>query len=1023
MSVKRSNKWVNPNVAKANQLRELLKSKKREEPEQVREQRQERFSAGASENRFMELRDGRDSLMEYYIQQGKMADPKQKYNLGEAPVLVAECMDMCPEFERHEREYQNGLMKFEMIPGTMQVDHQRAVKRFRRSAAGDPPPLPCDVRPPPVLEKTLDYLLDEILSVHGILDSYAFVRDRFRAIRNDLTLQNYRGVEAVTLHEKIARYHIICSHLLCDEEDISLQQEHEQLRKTLQSLIEYYGEMAVRQIEMPNEAEFQAYYILTHPWSNDLVTRCERDLPERVFLDPQVQMALEFRQMMSHSDTSADGALNHYSRVFDILRKPKVSYLFACCAHIEFTPIRRAALGAMQNSYYRDGQGMMVKELVQLLGFDDEADCQRTLNYYEIAVDNVDGELRALIGKYRNDQGKIVPGHFVQDKRVALSPKKSLGLVQAKITPDNATYVKLIAGKKFKFNPSAPAFQTTPSVDKPQAPRSSFSFSAQKPSIPAQTVNRTSTFPPVAQSAPVFPPTSTAVHPSGGSVFQQQHPKQVHKIPPSSTRAVTQQPFTPVVIQQSFTPAIMQPLVPPTNLSFTPSNHHMSQAPILQQPVSDSLSTIAQHVRQVNGQPSNKRRSSLTQQIEPTVKKSALVINPELPLEILAELLDHITAETLSEVYERSQRYNQLTNGFDHLILSQLLDEWIQDLMVESIVYYTNVYQLRQLYEHVFEDLLTDLVASVCKNTKNEMLMQKLRAERLMQFCVIRWQFVVYYNKIKRERDQVLRASFLSALSASALGQHDHASTQSQLLIHETKKMDIDWNFVNSRIKNVIFSALTQTDNSRIKIVCFFMDSKEDPHQMIPSKWFYTCFDRNYASFQKQGLILESNLAIQILTLDTSLKRQQHNSQSSLSGTNAVVLQLQVCHGSQVQYWSKQRELLRKVSDALPVYANVPLLLLYWPTEQLDHLAFQQQLTDVLDSLNNTRPLQFTYIQVLHINLSPQSFDFETAGNMFLEAVQKLVLRAQVEPKLYTDIVECTWFDARSWSIRAFWNF
>ena len=27
----------------------------------------------------------------------------------------------------------------------------RAVKRYRRSAAGDPPPLPCDVRPPQIL--------------------------------------------------------------------------------------------------------------------------------------------------------------------------------------------------------------------------------------------------------------------------------------------------------------------------------------------------------------------------------------------------------------------------------------------------------------------------------------------------------------------------------------------------------------------------------------------------------------------------------------------------------------------------------------------------------------------------------------------------------------------------------------------------------------------------------------------------------------------------------------------------------
>jgi hypothetical protein len=31
------------------------------------------------------------------------------------------------------------------------VDHEKAVKRYRRSAAGDPEPMPCDVRPPSVL--------------------------------------------------------------------------------------------------------------------------------------------------------------------------------------------------------------------------------------------------------------------------------------------------------------------------------------------------------------------------------------------------------------------------------------------------------------------------------------------------------------------------------------------------------------------------------------------------------------------------------------------------------------------------------------------------------------------------------------------------------------------------------------------------------------------------------------------------------------------------------------------------------
>ena len=110
--------------------------------------------------------------MQRYIAEGKMMDPEKKYRLDEAFDIVGTCQDMCPEFERHEREAQKSLQEFEKvrflcfvvsivveiihygmrkIPGTDKVDHQRAVKRYRRAAADDPKPMPCDLRPPPVL--------------------------------------------------------------------------------------------------------------------------------------------------------------------------------------------------------------------------------------------------------------------------------------------------------------------------------------------------------------------------------------------------------------------------------------------------------------------------------------------------------------------------------------------------------------------------------------------------------------------------------------------------------------------------------------------------------------------------------------------------------------------------------------------------------------------------------------------------------------------------------------------------------
>jgi hypothetical protein len=77
--------------------------------------RNERFESAPEDNRFMELKDKREDLAAMYIKAKKMADPNEKYSLGEEPEFIAECWDMCPEFERHEREFQNNLIKFEMV--------------------------------------------------------------------------------------------------------------------------------------------------------------------------------------------------------------------------------------------------------------------------------------------------------------------------------------------------------------------------------------------------------------------------------------------------------------------------------------------------------------------------------------------------------------------------------------------------------------------------------------------------------------------------------------------------------------------------------------------------------------------------------------------------------------------------------------------------------------------------------------------------------------------------------------------
>ncbi|MEQ2240954.1 hypothetical protein ILYODFUR_020393 [Ilyodon furcidens] len=82
-------------------------------------------------------------------------------------IPVVSCQTMCPAQELWDRESQNRLHRFEMVPGTEKFrkprgDPLRAVKEYSRPAAGKDVTKPSDLRPPDVLLKTVCYLIDEI---------------------------------------------------------------------------------------------------------------------------------------------------------------------------------------------------------------------------------------------------------------------------------------------------------------------------------------------------------------------------------------------------------------------------------------------------------------------------------------------------------------------------------------------------------------------------------------------------------------------------------------------------------------------------------------------------------------------------------------------------------------------------------------------------------------------------------------------------------------------------------------------
>ena len=272
------------------------------------------------------------------------------------------------------------------------------VKRFRRSAAGTDDQIPSDIRPPLVLRRTLDYLLDEVIGGPQPLAAvHKFVWDRTRAIRNDFSIQQLTKAEdlqiAIECFERIARFHLLSLHQLSrpdrDNGGFEAHQEREQLGNTLLSLMYYYDDSRGK-LSSPNEPEFRAYCIVFEIQDRrpDLEDRVQT-WPKYLLAHPRVQTAL--RLYSAASNTSDDqgplmpraafalGQANA-GRFWSVLASPAVPYLAACAAEVYFNHVRSTALQTLWRAYRRPVSvrldDLTLDALMHMLGFDNEDDTQ-----------------------------------------------------------------------------------------------------------------------------------------------------------------------------------------------------------------------------------------------------------------------------------------------------------------------------------------------------------------------------------------------------------------------------------------------------------------------------------------------------------------------------------------------------------------------------------------------------------------------------------------------------------------------
>ncbi|CDZ98814.1 Nuclear protein export factor [Phaffia rhodozyma] len=469
--------------------------------------RKARFGVKLDGNRYPQLQRLREKERQNAIAKGLIQDPSAPSLHSDVRVFKGTCENMCPVYEIEEREAKLNVDKWELLAGTTnRIDHSRAVKAYHRSAAGNEQPLPTDVRTPAALKRTLNYLFETLLAQDPTLrQTHSFIRDRTRSIRQDFTVQHEQGDISIECHERMARYHIHVVHILGSTEGFSVQQEMEQLRKVLTSLIQFYSDKrasasaqsSAPSLSSPNEAEFCSYLLLTHIFDADILRQTEA-LPANLFHTPAIQLALSLAYLAQRSNDphpsttriKPNSALsqNFFTRLFKQVRKDSTPYLVGCLMESHFGEIRKAALLAICSSGRRGFKPVPAGELASLLGCDGLEDLEGVCEEFGLKVDR--GQADELVGIELNRD--VVIG----DNRQAFQQRLSKSIVDVK--RQGLSNIQIINGSSSTSSASTTSSSSSQQSTTNPFTRSSFPqsrLSAQAPVFQPKSTTSTSNLP------------------------------------------------------------------------------------------------------------------------------------------------------------------------------------------------------------------------------------------------------------------------------------------------------------------------------------------------------------------------------------------------------------------------------------------------------------------------------------------------------------------------------------------------
>ncbi|XP_028796315.1 SAC3 family protein B [Neltuma alba] len=317
-------------------------------------------------------------------------------------IIIGLCPDMCPESERAERERKGDLDQYERVDGDRNVTSRvLAVKKYNRTAEREA----SLIRPMPVLQKTIDYLLDLLDQPYDerFLGMYNFLWDRMRAIRMDLRMQHIFNQGAIAMLEQMIRLHIVAMHELCEytkgegfSEGFDAHLNIEQMNKTSVDLFQMYDDHRKKGINVPTEKEFRGYYALLkldkHPGYKVEPAELSLDLAKMTPETRQTPEVLFARKVARACRTG------NFIAFFRLARK--ASYLQACLMHAHFAKLRTQALGSL-HAGLQNNQGLPVSHVANWLAMEDE-DIDGLLEYHGFLVKTFEEPYMVREGPFLN---------------------------------------------------------------------------------------------------------------------------------------------------------------------------------------------------------------------------------------------------------------------------------------------------------------------------------------------------------------------------------------------------------------------------------------------------------------------------------------------------------------------------------------------------------------------------------------------------------------------------------------------